>query len=156
MNREELVQLRDAIGVMLAWTDAVRDQVARWLAPEAAKPGNGLDLRPPPVAQTAEVPKRSINSLARSPTPHAGKARPGAPPTSAKAAEQRLLAAMREHSGETVIALAKAAGANRSSTGERLRGLARAGKVTKDSAGRWRLATDLAGEEARPTQPLSN
>ena len=64
---------------------------------------------------------------------------------------------MQEHSGATVNALAKAAGANRSSTGERLRGLARAGKVTKDSAGHWRLTAELAGEEARPMEaPSSN
>jgi hypothetical protein len=152
MDRDELTALRDAIDVMLAWPDALRAEIARWLSPEAAKPGNGLDPHPPPVVQSAEVPKRNISSPFRSPTPHAGKARPGAPATSAKAAEQRLLAAMQEHSGATVIALAKAAGANRSSTGERLRGLASRGVVTKDSAGHWRLVAELAGEEPGPTE----
>ena len=59
---------------------------------------------------------------------------------------------MQEHSGASVDALAKAAGANRSSTGERLRELAARGVVTKDAGGHWRLTADLAGEVAGPQQ----
>jgi hypothetical protein len=150
MNRKELAVLRDAIDAVLTWPDAVRDQVARWIgAPEAAKP-NGADPHPPP-RQSLLLGK----DPRRSPTAHAGKERRGKP-ASAKA-EQRLLAALQEHSGASVNVLAKAAGANRSSTGERLRGLAARGVVTKDAGGHWRLVGDLlkseeilAGEEARP------
>jgi hypothetical protein len=34
---------------LLSWPDEVREQVARWLTPEAAKP-NGRDPHPPPIA----------------------------------------------------------------------------------------------------------
>ena len=37
MTREELVALRDAIDTVLTWPEAVRAEIARWLAPEAAK-----------------------------------------------------------------------------------------------------------------------
>ena len=131
---------------------------------------NGRDPHPPPIApmgaaanaapdrKDASKTKGAGNGAAanaapgsrRSPIPYAGKARPGKSPTSAAFAEQRLLTAMQEHSGASVDALAKAAGANRSSTGERLRGLAARGVVTKDAAGHWRLTADLAGEKARP------
>ena len=146
MTRDELAALRDALEAVLAWPDAVRVEVARWLAPAAAKP-NGRDSHPPPIAPTsAEVPKRNISSPRRSPAPYAGKAS-RARPTSAKTAEQRLIAAMRENPGLSVAALANAANASRSSTGERLRRLSEAGVVEKDNAGRWRLK---AAEEAEP------
>ncbi len=132
MDREELTALRDAIDVMLAWPDAVRAEIARWLSPETAKP-NGHDPPPPP--------------------PRLAKVRQSA--FAAKTAEQRLIQAMRDNPGASVDGLAKAAGANRSSTGERLRGLASRGVVTKDSAGHWRLVAELAGEAAGPTQPPS-
>jgi hypothetical protein len=77
--------------------------------------------------------------------------RQGASPQAAdpaNVAEQRLLTALKEHSGAGVNALAKG-------TGERLRGLASRGVVTKDSAGHWRLVAELAGEAAGPTLPPS-
>jgi hypothetical protein len=182
MDREELTALRDAIGVMLAWPDAVRDQIAAWLKPEASARPNGLDPHPPPAATPngrdphppVQIPKVSVfardahpppASPARAaPIPRSAKAKAKAKakaarpakPTPAQPAEQRLLTAMREHSGASVNALAKAAGANRSSTGERLRGLAARGMVTKDSAGHWQLVAELAGETAGPTQPPSS
>jgi hypothetical protein len=58
---------------------------------------------------------------------------------------------MRKNPGLTVIALAKAAGADRSATGDRLRRLAASGEIEKDAAGRSRLV----GEKAGPTQPPS-
>jgi hypothetical protein len=152
MNREELSALRDAIDTVLTWPDSVRAEIARWLTPEAAK-SNGRDPHPP-LTETASETKGV--SPPRSPTPYAGKAPSGRRPISAKAHEQRLLTALQEHSGASVNALAKAAGANRSSTGERLRGLASRGVVTKDSAGHWRLVAELAGEEAGPTSPPSS
>ena len=45
MNREELTALRDAIDVTLALPDSIRELLAQWLAPEAARP-NGHDARP--------------------------------------------------------------------------------------------------------------
>lgn len=57
----------------------------------------------------------------------------------AQAAEQQLIDAMRDNPGLSVIALAHAAGFNRSTAGERLRQLASRGIVEKDAAGRWRL-----------------
>jgi hypothetical protein len=148
MTREELGALHAALEAVLAWPDAVRDEVARWLAPEAAKPGNGLDPHPPPiviVGQMAHPAPVKPRETGRPPGQMAHPAR-------SKAAEQRLLAAMQEHSGASVNALAKAAGANRSSTGEKLRELSKHGLVAKDSAGRWRLVTELAGEKAGPTE----
>jgi hypothetical protein len=150
MTRDELAALRDAIDTVLTWPDAVRDQVARWLTPEATKP-NGRDPHPPPIDGTS-----GHGGPKFAPAPYAGKThRRGKPPISAKAHEQRLLAAMQEHSGASVNVLAKAAGANRSSTGERLRGLASRGVVTKDGAGHWRLVAELAGEDPGPTPPPS-
>ena len=72
-------------------------------------------------------------------------------PSSAKTAEQRLLAAMQEHPGASINVLAKAAGTNWSGTGERLRGLASRGVVTKDSAGHWRLCGGAGGRKAGPS-----
>jgi hypothetical protein len=178
MNREELAALRDAIGVMLAWPDTVRAEIARWLAPNdladksapaqkdanetqggeataadksAPKP-NGRDHHSPPIATTE--PASATISSRRSP-PHAGKARPGAPPTSAKAADRKLIEAMRDNPGLTVAALATAVSAGRSATGARLRQLAERGVVTKDSAGHWRLEASppAGGPEPRPPQP---
>ena len=172
MNRDELAALRDAISRVLAWPDAVCDQVAAWLAPNAVaanaapgqqdaeeKPGdrkapaanavpkpNGHD-RHPPLAAPERVTETAGVSARRSPTPYAGKARRGKP--SAKTAERKLLEAMRETPGLSVAALANAAASSRSATGERLRQLASRGVVTKDSAGRWKLK----GEEPDPPQP---
>jgi hypothetical protein len=169
MTRQELTAVRDVIDALLRCPDHVRELLtqwiapqARWLAPEArskkrtvplifSKP-NGLDPHPPPIASPETPSATKEVSPRRSPTSHAGKTRRGTPPTSAKAAERKLLEAMQEHSGASVNVLAKAAGANRSSTGERLRGLAPRGVVTKDNNGRWRLVAELAGEKAGPTE----
>ena len=43
MDRDELAALRDAIDLLLAWPEAVRAEVARWLAPKASARSNGLD-----------------------------------------------------------------------------------------------------------------
>jgi hypothetical protein len=67
----------------------------------------------------------------------------------AQAAEQRLLTAMRQNPGLSVIALANAAGSSRSATGERLRQMALRGVVTKDTTGRWKLKEAEPG----PQQP---
>ena len=94
----------------------------------------------------ADVPEDQFEAALMAP-PHPTRRRH---PSSAKTAEQRLLAAMQEHPGASINVLAKAAGTNRSGTGERLRGLASRGVVTKDSAGHWRLMAELAGERPDP------
>jgi hypothetical protein len=141
MTREELTALRDAIDTVLTWTAAVRAEIARWLTPQAAKPGNGLDPRPP-IASTPKLvkPRRVVK------------------PNGARAVERRLLTAMRETPGLTVIALANA---SRSAIGERLRQLAECGVVEKSASGRWRLKDDPpdpppAGEASRPPSPPSS
>jgi hypothetical protein len=144
MDRVELIALRGAIDQVLTWSDQVRDQVAQWLAAESPRP-NGRDPHPPPTAPAGNGPA----TPRRPPIAFAGKARRGAPPPAAKA-EERLLAALRDHPGSSVSALAKTASASRTRTAERLRGLASRGVVTKDDAGHWRLVEDLAGEEAAP------
>jgi hypothetical protein len=45
MDREQLMALGDAIGVVLTWPDGVRAEIARWIMPEASKP-NGRDFHP--------------------------------------------------------------------------------------------------------------
>jgi transcription antitermination factor NusG len=79
----------------------------------------------------------------------------------AKTAEQRLLRAMADNPGLSVVALANAAGSSRSATGDRLRQLAPRGTVEKDSAGRWKLKREESrqpthGEELGPQQPSPN
>jgi hypothetical protein len=162
MNRDEITALRDVLDLILRLPDDLRGQVAAWLSPAAAKPGNGLDPHPPTVAPTpgAGTDQELLGAVQRSstkPTPYAGKARRGKSRESiselksnlpARTAEQRLLTALQEHSGARVAALAKAVASSRSRTGERLRQLAARGVVTKDVGGHWRLA----GEEARPTE----
>jgi hypothetical protein len=143
MTREELTALRDAIDITLALPDSIREMLAQWLAPAAAKP-NGHDPHPP-------VP---------TPTPRPAKPRHRQSAFSAKTAERKLLAAMREHPGLSVAALANAVGSGRSATGERLRQLAAQGMVEKDPAGRWKLKgvepRPAQSEEARPTSPSPN
>jgi hypothetical protein len=139
MNREELFALRTALDQTLSWPDHVREAIMQWLTPQASKPnglGNGagqerlktldeaLENRQA-IKRTPANPEPAAPDFRRpaAPTPYAGKAPRGRPPISAKAAEQRLLAAMRETPGLSA-ALAKAAGGGRSATGERLRQLA--------------------------------
>ena len=149
MTRDELTALRDVLDLILRLPDDLRTQIATWLSPAAAKPGNGLDPHPPPVASTEPLPTVGTSSDRRSPTPYAGKARRGKA-TPAQAAEQRLLTAMQANPGSSVSALAKAAGANRSSTRERLQELAARGAVTKDAEGRWPLVAELDRFRSRP------
>jgi DNA-binding transcriptional ArsR family regulator len=165
MDRDELTALRDVLTLILKLPDSMRAQLGQWLAPETAKPGNGLDLHPPPIAPAGNEPeaqgaRTDLEPLGtaprgpikpsprRSPTPYAVKVRQSAP-FNTKAAERRLLEALQEHSGASVNVLAKAAGASRSSTGERLRKLAAQGALEKDPDGRWRLKR----EELRPPDP---
>ena len=58
MNRDELTALRDVLDLILRLPDDLRAQVAAWLSPPAAKPGNGLDPHPPPVAAGGEAGQR--------------------------------------------------------------------------------------------------
>jgi hypothetical protein len=139
VTREELVQLRDAIDMTLALPDSIREMLAQWLAPAAGKP-NGHD----PAPRTVKV-----------------QAARRAKPTSAQTVQRRLLAAMRDNPGLSVIALANAAGSSRSATGERLRQMALRGVVEKDLTGRWKLKGEEprpppAGEKPRPTLPSPN
>jgi len=132
---------------------------------------NGLDPYPPSIAPTGKAlknrnlrdldlpvsaPETDGGSPRRPPTAYAGKARRGRSPLSGKAAERKLLEAMRESPGLSVAALAKAASAGRSTTGGRLRQLAARGVVTKDRAGHWRLVAELVGEAPGPTPAPSN
>lgn len=156
MNREELAALREAIDTVLTWPDAVRDQVARWLALPASKP-NGHDPHPPPTAATKEAKKLG----GFPPPPRQAKACHRQSTFSAKTAERKLIEAMRDNSELTVVALANASNAGRSATGERLRQLAERGVVEKSATGRWRLMDDPpgpppAGEASRPTAAPSS
>ena len=134
LTREELTVLRDAIDMTLALPDSIRELLAQWLAPQASKP-NGHDPHPP--APTPPLKARTRAKARR------------VKPTPAQAAEQRLLAAMADNPGLSVIALANAAGSSRSATGERLRQMALRSLVEKDLTGRWKLK----GEEPRPPDP---
>jgi len=157
MDREQLTALRDAIDTVLTWPDRVREQIARWLAPEGAKP-NGLDPHPPPAAASDQAP---VSDSKASPPPLSPvEARCGAPQASRPGLPDRLLEAMRKHPGASVAILARAVGPTRSTTGERLRSLEKRGAVEKDDAGRWRIAAAKASPapsqleaSPRPIQP---
>jgi hypothetical protein len=87
MNREELTALRDAIDMTLALPDSIRELLAQWLTPAAAKP-NGHDHRPPvppPRPKAAPMPRPAASK------PHTAKRHDN--PAHARAAERRLLAA---------------------------------------------------------------
>jgi hypothetical protein len=93
MTREELAALRDAIDITLALPDNLREMLAQWLTPEAAKP-DGHDHHPAvPTPRQRTVKVRAARC---------------AKPTSAKTAERKLVAAMQDNPGLSVIALANA------------------------------------------------
>jgi hypothetical protein len=142
MTREELTALRDAIDLTLALPDSIRALLAQWLAPETAKP-NGHDPHPPtPIA-----------TLKTAPMPRPAASRPYDNPAHARAAERRLLAAMREHPGLSAASLAKVVGAGLSTTKERLRLMGAQELIEKASDGRWKVKSEET--EAHPTSPLS-
>jgi hypothetical protein len=150
MEREELLMVRALIDAFLALPEDLRAEVSRLLASGGTKP-NGRDLHPPVPMPT---PKAASTS-------RPAKARRRKSTVSAKTAERRLLEAMRDNPGLSVIALANAAGSSRSGTGERLRQLSVRGVVEKDAAGRWKLKTEepsppTQGESPGPQQPSPN
>ena len=150
MTRDELAALHAALSTVLTWPKPVLEQIAAWLAPEAAqKPGNGLDHDPAPIASTSRPAKaRPIASLGPLSNP-----------------ERRLLATARDHPGARGNELAKLAGASRSSTSERLKRLAARGKIENGDDGKWRVKGEkgssgleaprpiAAGEPAGPPRP---
>jgi len=144
MTREELVALRDAIDMTLALPDSLREMLAQWLAP-AAKP-NGHDPHPPAPTPTPKAASR----------PHASKRYDN--PAHARAAERKLLAAMREHPGLSAAALAKVVGAGLSTTKERLRRMGAQELIEKAPEGHWRVKGEepSAREEPGPQQPSPN
>ena len=147
MTREELAQLRDAIDTVLALPDSIRELLAKWL--ETAKP-NGHDPHLP------AVPSPTLKAASK---PHTAKRYDN--PAHARAAERRLLAAMREHPGLSAASLAKVVGAGLSTTKERLRRMGEQDLIEKGPDGRWRVKVEeprppAQSEEARPTSPPSN
>jgi Winged helix-turn-helix DNA-binding len=157
MGREELLMVRALIDAFLALPEDLRAEVSRLLTLEAAKPGNGLDHHPPPPP-AANSSSQKEQPLRRAPTPYVSERRRARLQASSKAAERKLLAAMRDNPGLSVIALANAAGSSRSATGERLRQMAARGVVTKDITGKWKVkeeepALRPAGEDPGPFQP---
>ena len=84
----------------------------------APKP-NGHDPHPPTIASELRP----------------AKARRRKSTFSAKTAERKLIEAMRDNPGLSVVALANAAGSSRSATGERLRQMALRGVVEKSVTG---------------------
>jgi hypothetical protein len=143
VNREELVQLRDAIDLTLALPDSIRELLAQWLAPAEAKP-NGHDPRPPVPTPTPRPATRV-------------KAKAGHDnPAHARAAERELLAAMRERPGLSAALLAKVVGAGLSTTKERLRRMGAQELIEKGVDGHWQVKSDEprsppAREEPGPT-----
>jgi hypothetical protein len=151
MTREELTALRDAIDMTLALPDSIRELLAQWLAPAAAKPNGHGPHRPvpPPTPKAA-------------PTPCSVASKPYDNPAHARAAERRLLAAMRERPGLSAASLAKIVGAGLSTTKERLRRMGSQELIEKAPDGRWRVrgdeprSTASAREEPGPQQPSPN
>jgi hypothetical protein len=151
VNREELAQLRDAIDMMLALPDSLRELLAEWLTPAASKP-NGHDPHPPvpaPMLKAAPAPRPAASKS------HAAKRYDN--PAHARAAERRLLAAMREHPGLSAASLAKVVGAGLSTTKDRLKRMGAQELIGKVLDGRWRVkAEEPQGEEPGPQQPSPN
>ena len=154
MNRDELTALRNAIDVVLVWPDAVRDQVAAWLAPEAIREaGNGVDRDPPTASPADNGSGRIPESHPHRPAPHVGKTRHGRSSTAAKT-DERLLEALRDAPGLSAVKLAAAVRINRSTVGERLRELAGRELVETDDDGRWRFVEEKAARvEPGPQSP---
>jgi hypothetical protein len=72
-------------------------------------------------------------------------------PAHARAAERRLLAAMREHPGLSAASLAKVVGAGLSTTKDRLKRMGAQELIGKVLDGRWRVkAEEPQGEEPGP------
>ena len=101
--------LRDLIDLVLRLPDRVRTEAAKWLAPEGATRGNGLDRHPP---RTAPTPTSSPKAKVK---PNFEAVR-RAKLTEARTAEQKLLRAMEDNPGLSIVALANAADASRSTT----------------------------------------
>ena len=114
MNRAELGALRDAIDTILSWPDSVRDQIARWLQPNAAHHGT--------------------------PSSRSSRHRGLGPGVEEAACERALLDAIRDHPEAGVVQWAKATQCEKSAVSMRLGRLARRGVVERDSEGRWRVA----------------
>jgi MarR family len=162
MDREELAALHDALGAMLRLPDAIRDQVAAWLAPNdlaensapAGKAVKKTEGRKAPAAENSAPKPNGLDahppSVAASP-PSAGQARP-AKAAKANAGERKLLAAMQASPGASANALAKAAGMSRSTAADGLQRLAKRGAIEKDADGRWRLAGEAGSEAPRPAE----
>jgi hypothetical protein len=132
MTRDELIQLRDAIDLTLALPESVRELLAQWLTPAAVKP-NGHDSHPavpPPTPKVASKPRS------------AAPAKRHDNPAHARAAEQKLLAAMREYPGLGAAGLAKTVGAGLSTTKERLRRMGDQDLIEKAPDGRWRVKVE--------------
>jgi Winged helix-turn-helix DNA-binding len=156
VNREELVQLRDAIDLTLALPDSIRELLAQWLTPAAAQ-SNGHDPHPSvpsPTPKAAPTPRPAASK------PHASKRHDN--PANARAAERRLLAAMRERPGLSSASLAKVVGAGLSTTKERLRRMGAQELIEKAPDGRWQVKGEepsppVQGEKVPgPTQPSPN
>jgi hypothetical protein len=149
MTREELIALRDAIDITLALPESIREMLAQWLMPVAAK-SNGHDPHPPvppPTPKAAPAPRSVVSK------PPATKRHDN--PALARSAEQKLLAAMREGPGLSAACLAKVVGAGLSTTKERLRRMGAQDLIEKGPDGRWQVKGAEAREEPRPTLPLS-
>jgi hypothetical protein len=152
MTREELTALRDAIDLTLALPDSIRELLAQWLAP-AGREAQRLPPVPPPPPKAAPTPRPAASK------PHAAK--PYDNPANARAAERKLLAAMRDHPGLSAASLAKVVGAGLSTTKERLRRMGARELIEKVPDGHWRVKAEEprsppAREEPGPTMPPSN
>jgi|ERR1700722_12795444 len=178
MDREELLALQSALETVLNWPPAVRDEVARWLAPNdlaanaapgpkdatetngarshaaanAAPKPNGHDPHPPTLISSPEgqgFRKEAAANHQRKLTVSKRPAKARQNKVNTRTAELRLTEALCDSPGMSVSALARATSANRATTRERLNGLAARGAIEKDAEGLWRLKGDAAG----PTSP---
>jgi hypothetical protein len=143
MTRDELVALRDAIDITLALPDSIRELLAQWLTPAAAKP-NGRDPHPPVPTPTLKAAPTLRSDTSK---PHVAKRCDN--PANARAAERKPLVAMRERPGLSAASLARAVGAGLSTTKERLRRMGAQELVEKAPDGHWRVKA----EGPRPTAP---
>jgi hypothetical protein len=148
MNREELSTLRDALGVVLAWPDSVRAEIARWLV----APTDLADKSAPAPKTVSETNGAKAGAAENSASmPGNGRDHPPRIAPLARSARPRLDDAAIElalaDKPLSAGALSRSLGRPLMGTKRELKAMAERGTVERTAGGLWQLA----GEANPPT-----